>query len=128
MYPPIEADQANLSSAAKLPDSAMGRVQLRFYTREDQKCHIAYVHEWLLLLARRLDISTATATRTLAGFDRNSGAATRHVEDMAAGRTVIVEMLASEEQAQRVLDLLAAENLGLPYTRHTVTYAESPRA
>jgi PII-like signaling protein len=128
MCPTTEADAAKTSPVARQPGAAMDNVQLRFYVREDQKCHIAYVYEWLLLLAHRLGIPTATVTRVWAGFDRSFSPSTQHIEDMTAVRMVIVEMLASEKQAQQVLDLIASENLGLTYTRHLIEYGETPRA
>ncbi|MGH8113051.1 MAG: hypothetical protein ACREPL_14210 [Rhodanobacteraceae bacterium] len=63
----------------------------------------------------------------LAGFDRGFSPAAQRIEDMAASRMVVVEMLASEEQANQVIDLVASENLGLPYTRHPVECSETPR-
>lgn len=100
----------------------MNCVHLRFYTYALQEYHSVFLYEWLLLLARRLGIHAGAAIKANAGFGRFSNVDPHHTEELTANRPIIVEFNLSDEDADRLLGMIAAEDLHVPYTRHAVEY------
>lgn len=104
----------------------MNRVQLRFYTRELEEYHTVFLYEWLLVLGSRLGITAGTATRAIAGYGRFDGMNSRDVGELKANRPIVVEFNLDEEQADKLLGMLRAEQLRVPYTRQVVEYHDGP--
>ncbi|MEW9570393.1 DUF190 domain-containing protein [Rhodanobacter sp. Si-c] len=100
----------------------MNCVHLRFYTRALEEYHSVFLYEWLLLLARRLGIHAGVAIQAIAGFGYLGDAGSCHVEELATSRPIIVEFNVSDEEADKLLGMIAAEDLRVPYTRHVVEY------
>lgn len=100
----------------------MNRVHLRFYTYALQEYHSVFLYEWLLLLARRLGIHAGSAIQAMAGFVRFGNMDTPHLEELTANRPIIVEFNLSDEEADKLLGMIAAEDVRVPYTRHAVEF------
>lgn len=100
----------------------MKGVHLRFYTYENRKHHGLLVYEWLLQQARKLGIHGGSAFRAMAGFGRHGKLHEQHFFELAGEEPVLIEFIAGTEEADRLLELLAAEGLGLFYVRSAVEY------
>ncbi len=102
----------------------MNRVHLRFHTYELQEYHTVFLYEWLLLLGNRLGIRTGTAIRATAGCGRFDTAHPPRAHQLSVDRPVLVEFIVSEEDAEKLLTLMAAEDIRVFYTRHAVECGE----
>jgi PII-like signaling protein len=90
---------------------------LRFYVHEGHRHHHRPVWEWLLEQANSLGIRGGSAFRAMAGFGRHHVLHEAHFFELAGTLTVEVEFLVTEEEAGRLLALLAQENTRLFYAR-----------
>lgn len=88
---------------------------LRFYVHEDQRHHGRLVWEWLLEHANKIGIRGGSAFRAMAGFGRHHVLHESHFFELAGTLTVEVEFIVSEEESQKLLELLAAEKIRLFY-------------
>jgi len=102
----------------------MNRVNLRFYTYELQEHHTLYLYEWLLVLAHRLGIKAGTAIRATAGYGRFADSHAYPVQELTVNRPIIVEFIITEEEAEKLLTMIATEDVQMHYTRHLVEYHE----
>lgn len=102
----------------------MNRVNLRFYTYEFQQYHTLFLYEWLLVLAHRLGIKAGTATRATAGYGRFTEAHAYRAEELTVNRTIIVEFIVTDDDAEKLLAMIAKEAVQMSYTRHPVEYHE----
>ncbi|RPE81673.1 DUF190 domain-containing protein [Vulcaniibacterium tengchongense] len=100
----------------------MNGVQLRLYTYENRRHRGVPVYEWLLERARELGVPGGSAFRAVAGFGRHGKLREQRFFELAGEVPVLVEFIVDAEQAQRLLDLLAAEGLRLFYARAPVEY------
>ena len=90
---------------------------LRFYVRENQRCHGVLLWEWLLEQANQMGIGGGSAFRAMAGFGRHHHLHEDHFFELAGTLTVQVEFIVTDVEAQRLLDLLRAENIGVFYAQ-----------
>jgi PII-like signaling protein len=88
---------------------------LRFYVHEDQRHHGRLVWEWLLEQANKIGIRGGSAFRAMAGFGRHHVLHESHFFELAGTLTVEVEFIVSEEESQKLLELLAAAKIRLFY-------------
>ncbi|MFT3763703.1 MAG: DUF190 domain-containing protein [Pseudoxanthomonas sp.] len=100
----------------------MNGFHLRLYTYESRKHGGVPVHDWLLDRARRLGIPGGSAFRAIAGFGRSGRLHEQHFFELAGEEPILVEFVASREQAQQLLELLAAEKLELFYAMLPTEY------
>jgi uncharacterized protein len=88
---------------------------LRFYVHEGQRHRGRLVWEWLLEEANKLGISGGSAFRAMAGFGRHHVLHESRFFELAGTLTVEVEFIVTEEQAQRLLQLVRGEKIRLFY-------------
>jgi uncharacterized protein len=90
---------------------------LRFYVHENDRVHGRLAWEWLLEQANKLGIRGGSAFRAMAGFGRHHVLHEQTFFELAGTLTVEVEFIATEEEAERVLQLARQEKLRLFYAR-----------
>lgn len=100
----------------------MKGVQLRFYTYESRRHRGKPVYEWLLEQAQRMGIHGGSAFRAMAGYGRHGRLHEQHFFELAGEEPVLVELIVSEEEAERFVALLRAENLSLFHARLPIEY------
>jgi len=107
----------------------MKGVYLRFYVQEDKKIHHVLVYEWLLEQARRLGLNGGSVFKAMAGFGRH-GLLEDHFFELSGRLPVVVEFIASEEEADRFLSFIQAEEATLFYLRMPVEFGwiKGPKA
>ncbi|HUN73911.1 MAG TPA: DUF190 domain-containing protein [Steroidobacteraceae bacterium] len=88
---------------------------VRFYVHEDHKYKHRLVWEWLLEEANKLGIRGGSAFKAMAGFGRHHRLHEAHFFDLAGQLAVEVEFIVTEEEAQKLLDLLHREKVRLFY-------------
>lgn len=96
---------------------------LRFYVRENQRCHGILLWEWLLEQANRMDIRGGSAFRAMAGFGRRHQLHEDHFFELAGTLTVEVEFIVTDEEAARLLDLLRTEKIRVFYAQIPAQFA-----
>ncbi len=79
---------------------------LRFYVNEGHRHRHRLVWEWLLEQANKLGIRGGSAFRAMAGFGRHHMLHEQHFFELAGSLTVEIEFIISDQEAQRLLDLL----------------------
>lgn len=102
----------------------MTGVHLRFYTYENRKHAGLLVYEWLLQNAKTLGIHGGSAFKAIAGFGRHGTLHEQRFFELAGEVPVLVEFIAGEAQAERLLALLQAEQLDLFYARLPAEYGQ----
>lgn len=95
---------------------------LRFFVHENRRHHGILLYEWLLERAKETGIHGGSALRAIAGFGRHGVLHEQHFFELAGDLPVRVEFIVSDEEAQRLLDLVRAEKLKLFYARSPVEY------
>lgn len=90
---------------------------LRFYMHENRKHHGILLYEWLLEHAKKAGIHGGSAFRAIAGFGRHGILHEQHFFELAGDLTVKVEFLLTEEEAQRLLDLIQHEQVRVLYAK-----------
>ncbi|ODU40743.1 MAG: hypothetical protein ABS96_34425 [Lysobacteraceae bacterium SCN 69-123] len=100
----------------------MKGVHLRLYTYENRKHHGLPVYEWLLDRAQKLGIHGGSAFKAMAGYGRHGQLHEQHFFELAGEEPVLVEFIATDEQTELLLQLLAAEQLPLFYARLPTEY------
>lgn len=99
----------------------MERVCIRFYATESQRHAGKLVYEWLLERARAIGVPGGTALRAIAGYGRHGRMHEETFFELAGDVPVEVEFVAEAAQADRLVELLDAENVKLFYVRMLVT-------
>jgi len=88
---------------------------LRFYVHEGQRHQQRLVWEWLLEQANSLGIRGGSAFRAMAGFGRHHVLHESTFFELAGTLTVEVEFIVSDEEAQKLLQLVQAARLRVFY-------------
>ena len=96
---------------------------LRFYVQEDRTHHHLLAYEWLLEQAKKRGLHGGSAFRAVAGFGRHGTLHEDHFYELAGKLPVAVEFIVSDEEADRFLTFLQAEELSLFYLKLPVEYA-----
>jgi PII-like signaling protein len=94
---------------------------LRVYVTEREKHRGELLYEWILEQARGLGIRGGSAFRAVAGYGRH-GMKEEGFFELAGDVPVMVEFIATEVQAERLLALLKAEKLSLFHVKSTATF------
>lgn len=89
----------------------------RFYVHESQRHHGRLVWEWLLEQANQLGIRGGSAFRAMAGFGRHHVLHEANFFELAGSLAVEVEFIVTDEEAQKLLDLLHREKIRLFYAQ-----------
>ncbi len=87
----------------------------RFYVHEDHRHHGRLVWEWLLEQGNRLGIRGGSAFKAMAGFGRHHMLHEARFFELAGSLTVEVEFIVTQEEAQKLIDLLHHEKVRLFY-------------
>jgi uncharacterized protein len=95
----------------------MNGTLLRFYIHENRLHRHIALYEWLLEQAKALGIHGGSAFRAIAGFGRHGILHEEHFFELGSGTTIEVEFALTEEDAERLLDLLRRERVSLFYAR-----------
>jgi PII-like signaling protein len=95
----------------------MNGTLLRFYVHENRLHRHVALYEWLLEQAKKQGIRGGSAFRAIAGFGRHGVLHEEHFFELAAEMTIVVEFLVTGEEADRLIDLVRAEAIGIFYAR-----------
>ena len=86
---------------------------VRFYVHENHRHHGRLVWEWLLERGNKLGMRGGSAFKAMAGFGRHHVLHEARLFELAGSLTVEVEFIATQEEAQKLLDLLHQEKIRL---------------
>ncbi len=95
---------------------------LRFYMHENRKHHGILLYEWLLEQAKKVGIHGGSAFRAIAGYGRHGILHEQHFFELAGDLTVKVEFVISDAEAQKLLDLIAAEKVRVFYAKYPAQF------
>ena len=95
---------------------------LKFFLDEGTRLHGILAYEWLLEKARAMGIHGGSAFRAIAGYGRHGIMHEDHFFELAGQLPVEVGFAVTDEEAERLLALLADEKLSLFYVRHPVEF------
>lgn len=87
---------------------------LRFYVHQGHRHHHGVVWEWLLIQANKMGIRGGSAFRAMAGFGRHHKLVEARLFDDSA-QVMEIEFVVTDEEAQKLLDLLHREKISLFY-------------
>jgi PII-like signaling protein len=90
---------------------------LRFYVLENQRLHKVLLWEWLLKQASEMGIRGGSAFRAMAGFGSHRVLHEDHFFELAGTLTVELEFIVSDDEAQRLIELVQREQVRLFYAR-----------
>lgn len=88
---------------------------LRIYVHENQHCHGLTAWEWLLERANHLGFRGGSAFRAMAGFGRHHHLHEDHFFELAGTLTVEVEFIVTEDEAEKLLNLIRHEKIRVFY-------------
>lgn len=100
----------------------MQGICLKLFVSESRLHNSMLLYEWLLEQAKEMGILGGTAFRAIAGFGRHGRLHEEAFFELAGELPVEIEFMVSEQQAERLLALLKAENLRLFYARMPAEY------
>lgn len=95
--------------------------QITFFTQQDHRHQHKPVAEWLLLAARDLGLRGATVFAGSGGFGQDRRIHSAHFFELADQPQEVV-MAVSEEEAERLFQLLEKEGLRLFYVKTAVEF------
>jgi PII-like signaling protein len=90
---------------------------LRFYVHENQRVHHTLAWEWLLQQANAIGIRGGSAFRAMAGFGSHRVLHEDHFFELAGTLTIEVEFIVTNDEAQRLLDLVQQSQVRVFYAR-----------
>jgi len=90
---------------------------LRFYVHEKDRLHGRLLWEWLLEQASKMGVRGGSAFRAMGGFGRHHVLHEQAFFELAGTLTVEVEFIVTDEEAERVLELVKKEKIRLFYAR-----------
>lgn len=90
---------------------------LRFYVTERQQLGSHLVWEWLLQQANKMGIRGGSAFRAMAGFGRHHKLREMNFFELAGSVAIEVEFIVTDEEAQKLLDLLHENKVRLFYAQ-----------
>jgi PII-like signaling protein len=90
---------------------------LRFYVHENDRVHGRLAWEWLLEQVNKLGIRGGSAFRAMAGFGRHHVLHEQTFFELAGTLTIEVEFIVTEDEADRVLELVGKEAVRFFYAR-----------
>jgi PII-like signaling protein len=96
---------------------------LKFYMHEDRNHHHILAYEWLLEQAKKLGIHGGSAFKAIAGFGRHGVLHEDHFFELAGSLPVEVEFMVSNEEAERLLEMIKNEGLSLFHIRLPAEYS-----
>lgn len=100
----------------------MQGICLKLFVSETQRHDGILLFEWLLEQAKKIGIGGGTAVRAIAGFGRHGRLHEETFFELAGDLPVEVEFLLSEDQANRLSQLLREHGLKLFYVKTPAEY------
>lgn len=88
---------------------------LRFYVHEDERIHGYPAWEWLLGQANKMGVRGGSAFKAMAGFGRYHQLHEAKFFELAGTLAIEVEFIVTDEEAERLLKLIAGEKIRLFY-------------
>jgi PII-like signaling protein len=101
--------------------AAMHGYQITFFTQQDQRHHGRPLAEWLVHLAKELDLRGATLLAAAEGFGHRGRLHSAHFFELA-DQPLEVVMALSEEESERLFERLGAEGVHLFYVKSRVEF------
>lgn len=95
----------------------MRTVALRFYVHETRKHKTILLFEWLLGRAKAMGIHGGSAFTAIAGFGRHGVIYEHHWYELAADLPVMVEFIVTEEEADKLMEMVRQEQIHTVCTR-----------
>ena len=95
--------------------------QITFFTQQSRRHHHKQLAEWLMLTARDLGIRGATILAASEGFGTHRRVHSAHFFELADQPQEVV-MAVSEEEAQKLFELLEQEKVRVFYVRTPVEF------
>lgn len=95
---------------------------LKFFLDERTRLHGILAYEWLLEKAKALGVHGGSAFRAIAGYGRHGIIHEDHFFELAGQLPVEVGFAVTDQEADRLLALLAEENVSLFYVRLPAEY------
>lgn len=99
---------------------------LKFYMHENRKYRHMLAYEWLLAEAKKLGIHGGSAFRSIAGFGRHGVLHEDHFFELQGDLAVEVTFAITDEDAQKLLDVIQAEKLSLFYVKTPAEFGVTP--
>jgi len=88
---------------------------LKFYVQENLRHRGLLTYEWLLEQGRKQGLRGGSAFRAIAGFGRHHRLREEHFFELAGEVPVEVGFLVTQEEAEKLVASISAENLSLFY-------------
>ena len=95
---------------------------LRFYVHELKKRDGELLYDWLLNRAKSMGIHGGSAFRAIAGYGRHGVLHEQRFFELVADLTVEVEFVVSDEEADRLLDMIRRERIHVVYAKMPVEF------
>lgn len=90
---------------------------VRFFMQESRKHQGVLLYEWLIEKAKKMGIRGCTVLRGIAGFGKDSIVHEEHFFELASELPIEVTFVISEEELNRLFDVLKQEKLDLFYVK-----------
>jgi PII-like signaling protein len=100
----------------------MNGTLLRLYVHENRKHGKILLYEWLLEQAKALGIHGGSAFRAIAGFGRHGILREERFFELAGDVPVVIDFAVSDDDANRLLDLLRAQRINVFYVRMPIEF------
>ena len=95
----------------------MNGTYLKFYVQEGRHLHGVLAYEWLLAKAQGLGLRGGSAFRAVAGFGRHGVLHEDYFIELAGDLPMEVGFAVSDDEADRLLQLLRDEKVSVFYVR-----------
>ena len=100
----------------------MNGCYLKFYVQERRRLHGLLAYEWILEKAKEAGIHGGSAFRAIAGYGRHGVLHEDHFFELAGDLPVEVGFAVADDDAERLLALLRAEQVSLFYLRVPIEF------
>lgn len=105
----------------------MNGYQLSFYTTMGRRTHGKPTKEWLFALAREIGIPGATVFAGVEGYGHDKRTHAAHFFELT-DEPIVVTMIVTEEQKERLFSRLNSEDCDLFYAAHPVAFGTFGKA
>lgn len=95
----------------------MQGIYLKLFVPEALRSHGDLLYEWILRQAESIGIPGGSASRAVAGFGRHGHLHQQHFFELAGKLPIILEFFATDEEINRLLEVLKVENDSLFYIK-----------
>jgi PII-like signaling protein len=99
----------------------MNGYQITFFTQQDKRHHGQPIGEWLLMLAREMELPGATLVAGSEGFGHHRRIHSAHFFELA-DQPQEVQMAVNREDAERLFERLRQEGVHLFYVKTPVEF------